>query len=196
MSISRSDWEKTFNQIRARLAHTVPPVRYPVVGPSVIGVKAGLSLVALSPAATAPEIWKGEKAYGDDAVAIVGTGIIKKGTAIASQVAEVNTVSTSYTQLLTATGDYSGKIIVAELNDFKHSQVHDPVKLELKEGAVQKDEMLVKCATSYLTPPARGFLIFAVAWGTGSQTYVVNWKVDAGTGYGRTMYMYAYQLGA
>ena len=78
MSISRSDWEKTFNQIRARLAHTVPPVRYPVVGPSVIGVKAGLSLVALSPEPTAPFVFTGRECYNSSGTKIIGTLAIKE----------------------------------------------------------------------------------------------------------------------
>ena len=76
MSISRSDWEKTFNQIRARLAHTVPPVRYPVVGPSVIGVKAGLSLVALSPEPTAPKIVSGQECYNSSGTLVTGMGAL------------------------------------------------------------------------------------------------------------------------
>ena len=77
MSISRSDWEKTFQQIRARLAHTVPPVRYPVSVPSVIGVKAGLSLVALSPEPTAPKLITSQQCYDSSGSLITGTGIPK-----------------------------------------------------------------------------------------------------------------------
>ena len=72
MSISRSDWEKTFQQIRERLAHTVPPVRYPVQTAKIIGVKAGLSLVSLSPEPVAGKIAFGQECYNSSGTKITG----------------------------------------------------------------------------------------------------------------------------
>ena len=76
MSISQSEWDKTLQQIRARFASTLPPVRYPQTG-KVLGVKAGLSLVALSPEPLAGTTLVGHECYNSSGTKIAGTMDLK-----------------------------------------------------------------------------------------------------------------------
>ena len=169
MSISRSDWEKTFQQIRARLAHTVPPVRYPVQAPSIIGIKAGLSLVALSPEPLAGTLIVGQECYQSDSTKVTGSGTISTAQVLAD-VLQKSTQSATYVAIpdKTVTRAWKQGFVLAKFRA-QHNNQAGTGHYQLLVDGVERDTATIQGS------PASSYVDFVGMIGpTPVGTYTVN----------------------
>ena len=173
-------WQEDFARLQAQYQQRAfIPIDRRTPG-LVQGVKAGISLVALSPEPTAPTLWKGQDCYGSDGVKVTGTGVVKQGSALASDNTERSTASTSYVDVtgVTHTGSLDGKLLLCMIHNGWASTCNATLYLQLLEDAVSRMVRAYHMGTGESTDNSTRALWYEVPWGTGSKTWKLQFKAD------------------